>query len=41
MIFLIEAAWIKWMLTAIMILQAWVIIGYKTYKEDNKKEEFK
>ncbi len=42
MVFIIEAAWIKWMLAAIMILQAWVIIGYKTYKEDNyKEEEFK
>jgi len=35
MIFLIDTLWVKWMLAGVLLLQAWVIIRYKTYREKN------
>ena len=32
-LFLINVIWVKWMLLGVLILQAWVIISYKTYRE--------
>ena len=35
MIFLINVLWVKWMLVGVLIIQAWVIIRYKTYREED------
>jgi len=32
-IFIIDTPWVKWMLIGVLILQAWVIIRYKTYSK--------